>query len=121
MIKTTLAVAAIAAMAPAGALAGPYVNVESNAGWTGSEYGGAATDLHVGYEGTAGSASYYVQGGPQVQTPNGGDTETVLSAKAGGGFNLTESLNLYGEASLVTAAGDGDNGYGGKIGLKYSF
>ena len=88
MIKATLATVAIAALAPVGAIAGPYVNVETNAGWTGSEYGGAATDLHVGYEGTAGAASYYIQGGPQVQLPNGGDSETVFSAKAGGGVNM---------------------------------
>ena len=50
MIKTAFAAAAALAFAPAAALAGPYVNVETNAGWTGSEYNGAATDLHVGYE-----------------------------------------------------------------------
>ena len=121
MIKATLATVAIAALAPVGALAGPYVNIETNAGWSGSEYGGAATDLPIGYEGTAGAASYYIQGGPQVQTPDGGDTETVLSAKAGGGVNLTEQLNAYGEVSLVTGSDGADNGYGGKLGVKYSF
>jgi outer membrane autotransporter protein len=121
MIKATLATVAIAALAPVGAIAGPYVNVETNAGWTGSEYGGAATDLHVGYEGTAGAASYYIQGGPQVQLPNGGDSETVFSAKAGGGVGLTEKLSAYGEVSLVTAGKTDQNGYGGKLGLKYSF
>ena len=36
MFKTTIAAAAAAvAFAPAAALAGPYVNVEANAGWTG--------------------------------------------------------------------------------------
>ena len=44
MIKTAFAAAAALAFAPAAALAGPYVNVETNAGWTGSEYNGAATD-----------------------------------------------------------------------------
>ena len=121
MIKATLATVAIAALAPVGAIAGPYVNVETNAGWSGSEYGGAATDLHIGYEGTAGAASYYIQGGPQIQTPDGGDTETVLSAKAGGGIGLTEQLSAYGEVSLVTGAGSADNGYGGKLGVKYNF
>ena len=83
MYKSIAAAAAVLALAPAGAIAGPYLNAETNAGWTGSQYGGAGTDLHVGYEGTAGSASYYVQGGPQIQTPNGGATEVVFSAKAG--------------------------------------
>ena len=46
---------------------GPYVNVETNAGWTGGDYTGATTDLHVGYEGEVGeSASYYVQVGASV-------------------------------------------------------
>lgn len=121
MLKSFSAAAAVIALAPAGALAGPYVNVETNAGWAGSQYGGAATDLHVGYEGSTGAATYYVQGGPQVQTPDGGDTETVFSAKAGGGFNLTESLNVYGEAAMATGAKGADNGYGGKLGVKYSF
>ena len=65
MFKTTIAAAAAAiAFAPAAALAGPYVNVETNAGWTGDDYTGATTDVHVGYEGEIGAASYYVQGGP---------------------------------------------------------
>ena len=121
MIKVLSAVGAMMALAPASAFAGPYANIETNAGWAGSYYYGAATDLHVGYEGTVGQASYYVQGGPQVQNANGGDTETVFSAKAGGGVNLTEDLNLYGEVSLATGRDGADNGYGGKLGLKYSF
>ena len=38
MIKTAFAAsaAAVAFAAPGAALAGPYVNVETNAGWTGS-------------------------------------------------------------------------------------
>ena len=52
MFKSTIAAAAAAvAFAPAAALAGPYVNVEANAGWSGDDYTGATTDLHVGYEG----------------------------------------------------------------------
>ena len=51
MFKTTIAAPAAAiAFAPAAALAGPYVNVETNAGWVGDDYSGAVTDLHVGYE-----------------------------------------------------------------------
>ena len=47
MIKTAFAAAAATAFAaPGAALAGPYVNVETNAGWTGAEYTGAATDFH---------------------------------------------------------------------------
>ena len=42
------------------AQAGPYVNVEANSGFTGSDYSGTAMDIHVGYEGS----NWYVQAGP---------------------------------------------------------
>ena len=123
MIKTAFAAAAALAFASAAALAGPYVNVETNAGWTGSEFNGAATDLHVGYEGAIGEdASFYVQGGATVLTPDGGDTDTVPSGKAGVGVALTDALGAYGEVSFVGSGdSDIDRGYGAKLGLKYSF
>ena len=124
MFKTAIAAAAAAvALAPAAALAGPYVNVEANSGWTGSNYNGTSTDLHVGYEGALGDdASYYVQGGATVVSPDGGDADTVPSGKAGLGLGLTDSLGAYGEVSFL-GSGDSsiDRGYGTKIGLKYSF
>lgn len=124
MIKSVFAAAAAAvAFAPAAALAGPYVNVEANSGWTGSDYNGTSTDLHVGYEGSLGDdASYYVQGGATVVSPDGGDADTVPSGKAGLGLALTDALGAYGEVSFV-GSGDSevDRGYGTKIGLKYNF
>ena len=65
MIKSVFAAAAALSMSAGAAVAGPYVNVEANAGWTGDDYTGATTDIHVGYEGALGEsgASYYVQGG----------------------------------------------------------
>ena len=39
-----------AATLSAPVLAGPYVNVETKASYTGSDYTSRATDLHVGYE-----------------------------------------------------------------------
>ena len=124
MIKSVFAAAAVAAaFAPAAALAGPYVNVEANSGWTGSDYNGTSTDLHVGYEGSLGDdASYYVQGGATVVSPDGGDADTVPSGKAGLGLALTDALGAYGEVSFV-GSGDSevDRGYGTKIGLKYNF
>ena len=123
MIKTAFAAAAALAFAPAAALAGPYVNVEANSGWTGSNYGGTAIDTHVGYEGAIGeSASYYVQGGITTKLPDSGSTVTVPSGKAGVGVSLTDNLGAYGEVSFV-GSGDAniDRGYGAKAGLKYSF
>ena len=110
-------------MSAGAAFAGPYVNVETNAGWTGSEYNGAATDVHAGYEGALGeSGSYYVQGGATVLSPDGGDSDTVPSGKAGLGFALTDALGAYGEVSFVGSGDDDiDRGYGAKLGLKYNF
>ena len=123
MIKSVFAAVAAAPLFAGAALAGPYVNVETNAGWTGSQYNGAATDLHLGYEGALGeSASYYVQGGATLVSPDGGETDTVPSGKAGLGVAVTEKLGAYGEVSFVGSGdSDIDRGYGGKVGLKYSF
>ena len=123
MIKSVFAAVAAAPLFAGAALAGPYVNVESNAGWTGSEYNGAITDLHVGYEGVLGdSASYYVQGGASLVSPDGGETDTVPSGKAGLGLGLTEALGAYGEVSFLGSGDDDiDRGYGAKLGLKYNF
>ena len=125
MIKTAFAAsaAAVAFAAPGAALAGPYVNVEANSGWTGSNYNGTVTDAHVGYEGELGeSTSWYVQGGASLVSPDGGETDTVPSGKAGLGISLTEALGAYGEVSFIGSGDDDiDRGYGAKLGVKYSF
>ena len=125
MIKTAIATlaATAAVVAPSAALAGPYVNVEANAGWTGADYTGATTDFHVGYEGALGeSASYYVQGGASLVSPDNGETDTVPSGKAGLGVALSDSLGAYGEVSFQgSGSASVDRGYGTKVGLKYNF
>jgi len=123
MFKSVFAAAAALSMSAGAALAGPYVNVEANSGWTGSNYSGTATDLHVGYEGSISeTASYYVQGGATVVSPDGAESDTVPSGKAGLGLALTDSLGAYGEVSFVGSGdADIDRGYGTKLGLKYSF
>ena len=125
MIKTAFAAAAAAAAfaAPGAALAGPYVNVETNAGWTGTDYTGATTDFHVGYEGALGdSAAWYVQGGASYVAPDGAADDTVPSGKAGISVAATESVGIYGEVSFVGSGdADVDRGYGGKLGVKYNF
>jgi len=123
-IKSTIAAVAASPFLLAGAaFAGPYVNVEANSGWTGSNYSGTSTDLHVGYEGALGeSASYYVQGGATVVSPDGADSDTVPSGKAGLGFAVTDALGAYGEVSFVGSGDDSvDRGYGTKLGVKYNF
>jgi len=122
-IKSTIAAVAASPFLLAGAaFAGPYVNVESNASLTGSDYTGATTDVHIGYEGTVGTAAYYIQGGPAVIAQDGVDgTKTQFSGKAGLGAPVSEALDLYGEVSFLTAEGDTDNGYGAKVGAKFKF
>ena len=123
MFKSVFAATAALSMSAGAALAGPYVNVEANAGWTGSEYGGAVTDTHVGYEGALGEdASWYIQGGASFVSPDGGETDVVPSGKAGLGIALTDALGAYGEVSFIGSGDDDiDRGYGAKLGVKYSF
>jgi hypothetical protein len=123
MFKSVFAATAALFTSAGAALAGPYVNIETNAGWTGSEYNGAGTDVHVGYEGAFSEAgSFYVQGGATVLTPDGGDSDTVPSGKAGLGLALTDALGAYGEVSFVGSGDeDLDRGYAGKLGVKYNF
>ena len=126
MIKSVFAATAALSMSAGATLAGPYVNVETNAGWTGDDYTGAVTDFHVGYEGAIGDgdASWYVQGGPAIKAVDGAENQTIWSGKVGVAAALSSSVDVYGELSAATADGDFDAedlGVGGKLGVKYSF
>ena len=123
MFKSAIALAAAAPLMAAPALAGPYVNVEANAGWTGDDYTGATTDIHVGYEGEVGAASYYVQAGPAIVATDDAENSTRFSGKAGLGIPVTDSLSAYGELSFITEEDKfmKDLGVGGKLGVKYNF
>tara|TARA_B100001059_G_scaffold232370_1_gene270035 strand:+ start:2555 stop:2923 length:369 start_codon:yes stop_codon:yes gene_type:complete len=122
MIKSVLATIAAAPLFAGAAIAGPYVNVETNAGWVGDDYSGATTDIHVGYEGPLGdSASYYVQAGPAIVAVDGEDSDTQFSGKAGLGLPVGDNLGVYGEVSFLTADDEDDFGLGGKLGVKYNF
>ena len=119
MKKIALALAATT-FASAPAMAGVYVNAESNASYTGTDYTSATTDLHVGWEGKAGSLGYYIQGGPSIVAADGVDSTSVLSGKLGGSVAATEKFDIYGEVSFAQVE-DADNAYGTKIGAKYKF
>ena len=116
-MKTLAILPAITLMA-APAFAGPYANSELNAGFTGDQYNGVTWENHVGVDGGEGKFGWYLQAGPALVAPEGGDTEVELSGKAGGSYAVNEKLDVYGEVSFITAA---DNGYGTKAGLKYKF
>ena len=118
MKKFALALAASLASAPA--MAGVYVNVESNASYTGTDYTSRTTDLHVGYEGEVGDLGYYIQGGPAITGADGVDGTTEFSGKLGASVAASEKLDVYGEVSFITDE-DADNAYGTKIGAKYNF
>ena len=129
-IKSTIAAVAASPFLFAGAaFAGPYVNVESNLSYPDGDYSAAATDVHIGYEGTVGTEgkiAYYVQGGPSlVHADSTDDTETELSGKIGASYGVSEDLALYGEVSGASNGEDssGDNivDWGAKIGAKFTF
>ena len=119
MKSIALALATLS-FASAPAMAGVYVNAESNASYTGTDYTSATTDLHVGWEGKAGSLGYYIQGGPSIVAADGVDSTSVLSGKLGGSVAATEKFDVYGEVSFAQVEG-ADNAYGTKIGAKYKF
>ena len=123
MIKSVIAGAAVAVAfaAPGSALAGPYVNVEANSSFTGSDYTGTTTDAHIGYAGEAGAVSYGAQVGPSFVTVDGAGSDTVLSGKVYGSVAATEALSVYGEVSFAGGIDGADNGYGTKVGATFSF
>ena len=131
-IKSTIAAIAASPFLFAGAaFAGPYVNVESNLTYPDGDYSSTGTDIHLGYEGTAGAEggiAYYVQGGPSLNHADStDDTETEFSGKVGVSVAATDSLGVYGELSGVTneavVSGKTEDqiNWGAKIGAKFVF
>mgnify|MGYP005708388991 FL=1 len=124
MFKSVFAATAALFTSAGAALAGPYVNVETNASWAGDDYVGALTDLHVGFEGEVGSAGVYVQGGPAILAIDGVENETRFSGKVGVDFPVSDAVGVYGELSAITDTDEfelDDLSVGGKLGVKYTF
>ena len=117
MIKA-LALAVSGVLVGSAALAGPYANVENNAGYQ-DGYLGSTTDIHVGFEGSSDVYGYYVQAGPAVVAPDGEEAEMEISGKIGGSVQATDSFGVYGEVSFITD--DIEPIFGTKIGVKYAF
>ena len=129
-IKSTIAAVAASPFLLAGAaFAGPYVNVESNLSYPDGDYSSTATDVHLGYEGTAGAEgkiAYYVQGGPSLNhAESTDDTETEISGKVGASYGVSEDLGIYAEISGATDGEDSDGdtikNWGAKVGAKFTF
>ena len=119
MIKSLSCAAGALAFGASAAVAGPFVNVEANSGWVGSEYTGNVTDLHLGFEHSEGPYSVYVQGGPAFVSVQGEDSEMEFSGKIGGSVAASSKVSVYAELAGIT--GDLNNSYGGKLGAKYAF
>ena len=119
MIKFFSCALGALAFGASAAVAGPYANVEANAGWVGSDYAGNVTDLHLGYEHSEGPYSVYVQGGPAFVSVDGMDSEMEFSGKVGGSVQASDKVSVYAELAGIT--GDLNNSYGGKLGAKWAF
>ena len=122
MIKQTVAALAASTLLASPALAGPYVNIESNSGFTGSDYTSTTIDNHLGYESGLGEdASWYIQAGPALVLNDGEDATTELSGKVGLSVAASERLDVYGEVSAITSDEinfDEDFNVGVKLGVK---
>ena len=116
LIASGVAVSAAVLASPAAKADGFYLNPEFNAGWSGSDFSGSVLEGHIGWE----KEGFYVQGGPALAQPDGGDAEVGLSGKMGIGASVSESFGIYGEVSAAKFD-DADAGYGLKVGGKYKF
>ena len=115
LIASGVAVSAAVLASPAQA-DGFYLNPEFNAGWSGSDFTGSVLEGHVGYE----KGGLYIQAGPALAQPDGGDAEVGFSGKMGIGADVSDSFGIYGEVSAAKFD-DVDAGYGLKVGGKYKF
>ena len=117
-----LSAASIFAAAPA--MAGSYANVEANTGFDAGDYTSTLIETHYGYEGELGEdATWYIQGGPAFDLQDGADGESKVSGKVGASVALTESVDAYGEVSVLSGE-DWDiseSSVGVKTGFTYRF
>jgi hypothetical protein len=124
MIKSTIAALAAAPLFAGAAMAGPYVNIESNTGLVGGEYGATLIENHIGYQGNLSkTVTGYVQAGPAVAIPNGSDTELEVSGKVGINVAATDNLGIYGEVWGASTNGLKFDDFltNLKVGVKYTF
>jgi hypothetical protein len=123
-MKSVIAAGLLLGIAHGTAIAAPYVNVESNSGWSGSNYQATSIETHFGFGGDLSeTTSAYIQAGPAFINAEGVDSETEISGKAGLGVDLSEKLNLYGELSFLTEdrSFEEDLNLGLKAGATYTF
>ena len=103
------------------AIAGPYANIENNAGWTGNNFNSSVTEVHGGY---AFDNGFYIQGGPAFISIDGQEGSREYSGKVGYSTELTEDLSVYGEVGAITVDQEfefDELNIGTKVGLTYNF
>jgi len=124
IMKSIIAIAALSALSTP-AFAGPYANVENNAGWVGNDFIGAVTEVHAGYEFEAGEdAIIYVQAGPAFVSIEDEDLSTEVSGKLGIVADVSTNVEVYGEVGFITADQEFDVdtlALATKAGLTYRF
>ena len=114
-------VASAALISGSAAFAGPYVNVENNSAFLGSDYAGSVLDLAIGYDTQRGEKTTLgAQIGPSLVNPDNGDGSTQISGKVFGDISLTEKLSVYGELAGLTSE-DTDNIFNLKAGAVWRF
>ena len=118
MNKIFLIVAAATLSSPV--LARPYVNVETRAKFTGTDYTSRSTDLHVGYESKVKDLAWYIQGGKTLNAADGAKSDSNWSGKTGAKLPVTDKLGIYGELNFAQVEG-ADNNWGTKLGTKFTF
>ena len=121
MIKSVFLITAALSMSAGAALAGPYVNVETNAGWVGDDYSDPRPISTNPMKAKSVLLPTTSKQGSAVVSVDGEESETEFSGKAGLGLPISDALSAYGEVSFLTAEDDDDFGLGGKLGLKYNF
>ena len=85
------------------ALAGPYLNFESESKFDGLDSTGTIIRNDLGYEDALNErVKWYIQGGPALVMPDDGTTTTEAAGKAGLKVELTDRLGIYGEVKGIT-------------------
>ena len=116
--------AAVMALTPA-AIAGPYVEFESNQKWSGLDYKGVSLETHLGYEADFNETSgWFIQAGPAFTGKSGEAMTRAWSGKIGADTKLAHNLKAGVEVSGETAGEEfntDDLGLGVKAKVKYSF
>lgn len=124
-MKSIIAAGILFGAVSAPAFAGPYVEVENNADWIGTDFENAVTEVHAGVEvKPAANVTLFVQGGPAFVAVKDEDTVTEYSGKAGLKAHLSRKLEVYGEFAFITEDQEIDTDdfvFGTKLGATYKF